>query len=58
MDGFLGGYVTRWYDDPFSLGAYSTLLPGGSPRTDAHWANAWGIVWYWPVKPATRMHPR
>lgn len=32
MDGFLGGYVTRWYDDPFSLGAYSTLLPGGSPE--------------------------
>lgn len=24
-------HVTHWRDDPFSLGAYSTLLPGGTP---------------------------
>lgn len=24
-------HVTHWSDDPFSLGAYSTLLPGGTP---------------------------
>ncbi|MDF3931819.1 flavin monoamine oxidase family protein [Pseudomonas citronellolis] len=24
-------YVTHWSDDPFSGGAYSTLLPGGTP---------------------------
>lgn len=25
-------HVTHWSDDPFSLGAYSTLLPGGTPE--------------------------
>ena len=29
-------HVTHWSDDPFSLGAYSALLPGGTP---AHRAN-------------------
>ncbi|WBG66315.1 flavin monoamine oxidase family protein [Pseudomonas citronellolis] len=29
-------HVTHWSDDPFSLGAYSALLPGGRP---AHRAN-------------------
>lgn len=24
-------HVTHWRDDPFSLGSYSTLLPGGTP---------------------------
>lgn len=28
----LAWHVTHWRNDPFSRGAYSTLLPGGTPR--------------------------